>query len=447
MNKENKRDAPVIEERDRLRRQVAELNKQAAALEEANKKLRQELAEQKEQDLSKREKAEEELRAACEELRELDQLKNNFLANVSHELRTPLVAIKGYIELVLMQFPDRQTTTDWLNKSLAGCNRLESVIGDLLDISHLYSKKTSFKLESLNLSDIIESCIDALKHQLDKKSMDVDFMNLSIPALVLADEQKLRSVMLNLIENGIKFSGPGKRIQIKIERKDSRYYQLSFKDEGIGIPRKYLPKVFTRFFQVDSSPTRAYGGSGIGLALVEEIIRAHGGRVWLKSEEGKGSTFYVTLPILAAEKGRVRKNQETPPTPPPSPPGKQSKPMEILIADDDRDIRDFLKMVLDHEDLHLLLAASGEECLSLLEGNRPDVVMLDIAMPGLGGIEICRRIRETPELSSLPVYMLSARTGALDKKAAEEAGADGFLEKPFSIDELKALLESLHRKE
>jgi PAS domain S-box-containing protein len=389
------------------------------------------------EDVTERKRAELELKEAYKELRELDELKNNFLSNISHELRTPLVSIEGYIELLLKNSGSlEQNFVEWLERSHNGCLRLKSIIEDLLDVATLHHATMIFDFQPVEFFDVLQSCVAMLQPQFEKKEITVEITGETELPLILADHQKIRSVVINILQNACKFSPDKTCIKINMEKKNNSHILISFEDQGIGIAEKDQGKVFTRFFQVDSSSTRSYSGSGIGLALVKEITEAHNGIVSVLSTPGEGSKFLLSLPIVREElllKNEDWIGEESLPT-------KAADGKSVLIVDDDPYIREFISTLFRNTNYRLIMTESGEECLNKLETNSPDLILLDIAMPNLNGIEVCRIIKNNPDYHEIPVYMLSAGTDSLNKEAAEKAGANGFIEKPFSIDELFDIL-------
>jgi PAS domain S-box-containing protein len=393
------------------------------------------------QDITESKEKEQQLQKANEELRKLDELKNNFLSNISHELRTPLVAVKGYIELLLRGFPDLERAREWLDTALSSTRRLEHIIEDLINISRLHSKRMTFRFRPLDIGKIITGCAKEMSPRLESKEISLAMNGLSQVWPVFADQKKIQSVVINLLDNAVKFSSPGSKVAIEVTRKDDNFMLISVSDNGIGISEEYLDKVFNRFFQVDSSPTRSYDGSGIGLALVKEIIEAHNGKVWARSDFDKGTIFSFLLPM--ADPALVERAQEKIQTTKTPREDKMANILEVLVVDDDPYIREFITTMLQLERHNVVLASDGAQCLNLLENKPVDVVLLDIAMPGINGIEVCKRIRGNPRLAALPVYMLTARTGAKEKKDSADAGANGFIEKPFSIEFLSDILKQV----
>lgn len=241
-----------------------------------------------------------ELEKANEELREIDDIKNNFISTISHELKTPLVAIRGYLELILTRDYDKKQVREFAEIALSSSRRLEQIIFELLDISSLQTNTMQFDFERLDLNSLIEHSLKQLAPSAGEKNIEINCCYDSDLPAIMADETKICSVVQNLIDNAIKFSAGTPRISIVTEYdEESGKVAASFADNGIGIESEYLDKIFSRFYQIDSSSTRRYSGSGIGLYLVKEIVEAHGGTVGVTSTPGAGSTFSFTLPVAA----------------------------------------------------------------------------------------------------------------------------------------------------
>ncbi len=230
--------------------------------------------------------------------KELDEMKLQLLSTVSHELRTPLASIKGFTTSLLREDItwDQKTQRDFLEIIDAEGDRLAELISNLLDMSRIDAGTLAMELEEVRLGTLLRDAIAAAKIQAPQH-----VFSLHIPArlpLVSADPRRIRQVLHNLLENAVKYSPPGSKVAVAV-RHDPPFVRISVTDEGIGIPQEYQERVFERFFQVDSASTRRVGGSGLGLAISRSIVEAHGGRIWVQSEPGNGSTFIFTLPVAA----------------------------------------------------------------------------------------------------------------------------------------------------
>jgi signal transduction histidine kinase len=240
-------------------------------------------------------RAYEELQRAYEELKTLDELKSNIIANVSHELRTPLTIAKGAIELAKKE-GDPEERYELLKMAEEALTRQNFIVENLIEGAKMRRGERRLKLEPIDVAELIRQVIDEFRPMLIKGKLTMEMSLAEDLPKVRADREQLRLVLRNLLSNAVKFNREGGRITIRAENKHDML-EVCVSDTGIGIPKDKLDKIFERFYQVDSSPTRRYGGAGMGLAIVKEVVEAHGGRVTVESELGKGSTFCFTLPI------------------------------------------------------------------------------------------------------------------------------------------------------
>jgi two-component system phosphate regulon sensor histidine kinase PhoR len=229
-------------------------------------------------------------------LKELEKIRQDFVANVSHELRTPLTTIKGYAETLLEGALKEEVASQFVQVIKRQSDRLAKIVEDLLMLSKIESKEFRLKVEVISLQDLIDDVIDFVKGPSEKKEISIS--RNEIPSLLAfeADRNYLEQVLINLLDNAIKYTPEGGRIAISAVEKDPREIQFSIEDNGIGIPREDIPRIFERFYRVDKGRSQELGGTGLGLSIVKHLVQAHGGRVWVESQLGKGSTFYFTLP-------------------------------------------------------------------------------------------------------------------------------------------------------
>ncbi len=249
-------------------------------------------------DVTERRRAEEELREAYrrlkrtnEELRSLDEMKANIIANVSHELRTPITIAKGAIELA-MDEEDPEKRRELLNMAMSALLRQNFIVEDLLQAARL--ERGELRIEDVDMGDLIQRVVREFQPVLMKHRLDME-VKVEKRIFATADPEQVEHVLRNLVSNAIKFNREGGRVIVEARRKDGEV-EVCVADTGIGIPEEELDRIFERFYQIDSSPTRRYGGTGLGLAIVKEIVEAHGGRVRVSSRPGKGSRFCFTLP-------------------------------------------------------------------------------------------------------------------------------------------------------
>jgi two-component system phosphate regulon sensor histidine kinase PhoR len=229
-------------------------------------------------------------------LKGLEKIRQDFVANVSHELRTPLTTIKGYVETLLEGALKEEVASQFVQVIKRHTDRLTKIVEDLLMLSKIESKEFQLKMEVISLRDLIDDVIDFVKEPAEKKKISISQSAIPPSLAVEADRNYLEQISINLLDNAIKYTPEGGRITISVIEKDQREVLVSVQDTGIGIPKEDLPRIFERFYRVDKGRSQELGGTGLGLSIVKHLVQAHGGKVWVDSQPGKGSTFYFTLP-------------------------------------------------------------------------------------------------------------------------------------------------------
>jgi two-component system phosphate regulon sensor histidine kinase PhoR len=231
-------------------------------------------------------------------LKELEIIRQDFVANVSHELRTPLTTIKGYAETLLEGALKEEVAFQFVQVIKRHTDRLTKIVEDLLMLSKIESKEFQLKIEFISLADFINEVIDFVKEAAEKKEISISQSKITSSQAVGADRNYLEQIFINLLDNAIKYTHEGGKVTISAIEKDKREIQFSIEDDGMGIPREDIPRIFERFYRVDKGRSQELGGTGLGLSIVKHLVQAHGGRVWVESQLGEGSTFYFTLPIF-----------------------------------------------------------------------------------------------------------------------------------------------------
>jgi len=229
-------------------------------------------------------------------LKELEKIRQDFVANVSHELRTPLTTIKGYAETLLEGALKEDVAFQFVQVINRHADRLTQIVEDLLTLSKIESKEFSLKPERLSISELIDGTLDVIKEEADKKGVSISWSESTPSLFIFGDRKGLEQVLINLLDNAIKYGREGGNIKISVNENPKAEIQVSVRDDGIGIPKEDLPRIFERFYRVDKGRSKELGGTGLGLSIVKHIVQAHGGRVWAESQIGEGSTFYFTLP-------------------------------------------------------------------------------------------------------------------------------------------------------
>ncbi|HIJ73416.1 MAG TPA: response regulator [Candidatus Hydrogenedentes bacterium] len=508
-------------------------------------------------------RAREKLHEAIEELKTLDEMKTNLLSNVSHELRTPLVSVMGYTDMIYngKVGPINDIQKEYLEISMRNIEKLVTLIENLLDFSRLHRGAEKMVFTTFDLTECANSCMRSIQPVADGRRIALKLVAPDEPVLVDGDKGKMGQVFNNLLSNAVKFNKNGGAVTVELREADETV-EVSVSDTGIGIPPEALDKVFTRFYQYDSSSTLKYGGTGIGLSIAQDIVRLHGGRITVTSRVGKSSTFRFSLPIrrparkttapalpqeapaftetrllvelvtqdsalsaqvrellvsegmdvihaanaahaaalaqkhrpdcilvdadsgdkaahtldaLLADKwagelpiiiitnddevytryhsfvasrlkrsfrkssllGRIHYALSQGLT------GEEPLGEKILCVDDDPEVLAFMQRCLQTEGLHVECCESGEEALERAATREYGLMLLDIAMPGLDGWEVCRAIKSDISMAAMKVYMVTAKPVDGSMSRLQEAGPDGFLMKPFRPEELSELVRGV----
>ena len=413
----------------------------------------------------------EDERRRAEALAELDRAKTTFFSNISHEFRTPLTLMLGPIEDMLQDEAAQIGPTHRGRLKTAHRNslRLLKLVNTLLDFSRIEAERTDVSFEPVDLGRLTDELASNFDSAIERAGLALAIDCATLPEPVYVDRDMWEKVVLNLLSNAFKFTFEGGISVALRPSPDGSAAQLVVRDTGVGIPRSELPRLFERFHRIEGRRSRSFEGSGIGLALVQELVRLHGGRIEAESEEGRGTTFTITIPFgtshLAAdriERGRSRRvstslragafveealrwlpDGQTDETPEdrdelPDPPADgRSGDAVILVADDNADMRNYLRRLLEPR-WRVETAADGEQALAAIRARRPDLVLTDVMMPGLDGFGLLRELRSDPELRDLPVMLLSARAGEEAQVEGLTAKADDYLTKPFAARELIA---------
>ncbi len=417
-------------------------------------------------------------RQRAEALTAIDRAKTAFFSNVSHEFRTPLTLMLGPLEDEIAEAAQRDEPAQGERLKIAHRNalRLLRLVNTLLDFSRIESGRARARYRPTDLAQVTADLAASFRSATDKAGLDLTVDTPPLSAPVFVDADMWDKIVLNLLSNAFKFTFAGGITVRLVEAEDAAV--LTVADTGVGIPEAELTKLFDRFHRVEGTPGRSYEGSGIGLALVQDLVRLHGGEVSVESRQGAGSTFTVRQPLGAAHlpADQVDPAVPSPAAAPESPaaeaqafvqealrwlpgegdplmPGEPSPraaggaqaPSEgasakqrVLLADDNADLRGYIARLLAEAGFEVAAAPDGEAALDALRERRPDLLITDVMMPRLDGFGLLKAVRESPELRDLPVIMLSARAGEEAKVEGLDAGADDYLVKPFSARELIA---------
>ncbi|MBW4456225.1 MAG: response regulator [Nostoc indistinguendum CM1-VF10] len=369
-----------------------------------------------------------------------NRIKDEFLAVLSHELRTPLNAILGWSKLLQAGRLDQAKTSEALATIERNANLQVQLIEDLLDISRILQGKLTLNITKINLECTVLSALQTMHLAAEAKSIEVSTIFEPHVGQVMGDSTRLQQVVWNLLSNAVKFTPKGGKIAVRLEQADG-YAQIIVSDTGKGISAEFLPFVFDYFRQADSTSTRNFGGLGLGLAIVRNIIGIHGGIVKADSHgEGKGAIFTVSLPLLPDESPRTTNEQKDPAFLTPN--SLRLSGIRVLVVDDDADSRDFVAFVLEQDGACVFTVSSAFEALQTLPQVKPDVLVSDISMPEMDGYMLIHRLRSwTPEQGGqIPAIALTAFARNNDQYKALKAGFQMHLPKPLNPEELVAAI-------
>jgi hypothetical protein len=399
-------------------------------------------------DITDRKQAEEERgrlireQVARQEAERANQMKDEFLAILSHELRTPLNAILGWSRLLRVKKFDEETIDKALETIERNAKSQSQLIEDILDVSRILRGKLNLNKHPIRLESVIELAIDSLQPLAEEKSIVLELTRSPKVSEVIGDSDRLQQIVWNLLSNAIKFTPEEGKVEVRLESVGDEA-QIQIIDNGIGIAPDFLPYVFDRFRQADSSTTRSYGGLGLGLAIVRHLVEQHGGKVYAENNPGEGAKFTVALPLaqrnaLADEDDWSELNDQAGTLP-------TLVNLQLLVVDDDDDTREFLIALLEEEGAMVRSASSVAEALAELESSWPDVLLSDIGMPGADGYDLIARVREMEVLRGgmMPAIALTAYARESERQQALEAGFQMHLSKPVEVSQLIAGIANL----
>jgi signal transduction histidine kinase len=416
---------------ERIKQLYADLQCHAAALE-------QEIADRKR---AENERAEMLLRAqeARAEAEDANRLKDEFLATVSHELRAPLTAMLGWVALVRGESLDKEGKERALETVERNARAQKKLVDDLLDVSSIITGNFSLDIEPTDLAAVIETAVESLRPEAESKGVRLQKEIAPTVNMFEIDPNRFQQVIWNLVQNGVKFTPAGGSVKVRLRYLNGQA-EIEVIDTGVGIAPEFLPFVFDRFRQADGGITRKHGGLGLGLAIVQSLVGMHGGTVGVESPgEGQGSTFKITLPKeLPVEEPPAAETGQEIVTPDSAP---RLSGLRVLVVDDQVDMRDLMAAILRLEGAEARTADSIDETMRVLTAWSPDIIVSDIAMPGGGGYDLIRRVRDSG--CKVPAIAITARAGVEDHVSSLAAGFQMHLPKPIEPHELVTSVASL----
>jgi signal transduction histidine kinase/CHASE1-domain containing sensor protein/CheY-like chemotaxis protein len=386
-------------------------------------------------------------RTAREVAEESNRLKDEFLATVSHELRTPLTAILGWARLLEDGALDPEMQQQAIDTIWRNAKAQAQIVDDILDVSRIITGNLYIDLHPIEVTPVVQNAINVVRPTAEAKGIRIDTLIDPAPAMVSGDANRLQQVIWNMLSNAVKFTNSGGRVLVKVS-KANRAVEISVTDTGQGIAREFLPYVFDRFSQADSTTTRHHGGLGLGLAIARHLVEIHGGTIRAQSRgEGEGATFTITLPLFDS----ATKSAESPATTDTRAPRTPQllSGLNVLLVDDDSDTLNLMATALKRRQANVTAVSSAGEAMEAIREQRPDVLVSDIAMPGEDGYGLIQKVRslDNKEAQNIPAVAITAYAKDEDRARALSSGFHIFVAKPIELGELVSVVARAARRD
>lgn len=383
------------------------------------------------------------LRASMEMARSANKMKSNFLANMSHEIRTPLTRILGQ-SVLLEETLQTSDQIELIKKIQDATGELEKKTSRILEISRSESGLYEIRYGQLDLEKLLRSILQSFKPRARQKNLSLSLqMEDGFPSPVISDGRRLREILTAILENAIEYTKFGsvevfaETVVFFPEEHPQRFLKISIKDTGVGIDAELQKEIFKPFYQILPFSAQDQTGIGLGLSLASTLVKQMHGEIWVKSEKGRGSAFCFTLPLLQSESYKEGDSMAI------------HNDIELLVAEDNEEIITILSSFLKSKGYAISVATNGEEAFEYIQKNSPDLILMDIKMPVMDGLEATRRIRkwETTTGKRIPIIALTAHAFEEDKEIYKEEGFDECLVKPIDFQRLSKLIESMVEKQ
>jgi signal transduction histidine kinase len=424
----------IIQDVSERKRFEKELQRKNEELQSADEELR--VSNEELRDINQRlEEQKQELEEAKEKAEESDKLKSAFLANMSHEIRTPMNGIMGFSQVLLESDFSQEKQNKFLKIIYSRSRHLLQIINDIVDISKIEANQFTVHPEKFCLNDILHELYET--YQTDKTSYGKEHLEIKLEkglnkrqSYIISDLKRVRQILTNLISNALKFTEKGS-VKFGYTLRDDQTLLFYVTDTGIGISQENMKYIFERFRQLDDSSNRLHEGTGLGLTISKNLAELLGGSLWIESTEGKGSTFYFTIPYNTTKTKKMQEksnNQDS----------YNWQGKKILVIEDDPTSREFINEVLKPTEAELIFSEDGEKGLQKYKEQDIDLILMDIRLPGEDGIEITRKIRQRD--NDIRIIAQTAYAMSEDRKKCMDAGADDYISKPIDPDDLMTIM-------